>query len=245
MTTALAAPFPHGSGPSAAALPRAGSVLAVTARPGQEAESLGGLVYAYRRVGASVSLLCLTRGEAAAENSASGRLEAIRPWELQLAAAVLGIGEVAVANYRDGKLHQYPLAEIAGRIRQAIRRHSPDLVLVIGPEAIDGGVGDAVVARAAVAACSGAGVPLLARSRPGIPGGWLIDLGADAATARAIQGSAAAAHTSQSEALPSLMRRLDLLDGQEAVRWLQFPQPMPAQPAGKPWPFPDAAAAAL
>ena len=182
---------------------------------------------------------------AAGGNPVSGRLEAIRPWELQLAAAVLGIGEVAVANYQDGKLHQYPLAEIAGRIRQAIRRHSPDLVLVIAPEAGDGGTGDAAVARAAVAACSRAGVPLLARTRPGVPGGWLIDLGADAATARAIQRSAAAAHTSQSEALPGLIRRLDLLGGQEAVRWLLFPRPVPALPAGEPWPLPDAAAAAL
>ena len=243
MTTAAAGaePVPW---PAAGELPCAASVLAVTARPGQEAESLGGLVYAYRRVGAAVSLLCLTRGEAAG-TSASGRLEAIRPWELQLAAAVLGIGEVAVANYQDGKLHQYPLAEIAGRIRQAIRRHSPDLVLVIAPEAGDGDAGDAAVARAAVASCSRGGVPLLARTRPGFPGGWLIDLGADAATARAIQRSAAAAHTSQSEALPALMRRLDLLGGQEAVRWLLFPRPVPALPAGEPWPLPDAAAAAL
>ena len=244
MTTAAAGADPV-TWPSADALPYAASVLAVTARPGQEAESLGGLVYAYRRVGATVNLLCLTRGEAAGGNPVSGRLEAIRPWELQLAAAVLGIGEVAVANYQDGKLHQYPLAEIAGRIRQAIRRHSPDLVLVIAPEAGDGDAGDAAVARAAVASCSRGGVPLLARTRPGVPGGWLIDLGADAATARAIQRSAAAAHTSQSEALPGLMRRLDLLDGQEAVRWLLFPRPVPAQPAGKPWPLPDAAAAAL
>jgi len=38
----------------------------------------------------------------------------------------------------------------------------------------------------------------------------MIDLGADAATARAIQKSAAAAHASQSQALPQLVRRLDL-----------------------------------
>ena len=243
MTTAAAGADPV-TWPSADALPSAASVLAVTARPGQEAESLGGLVYAYRRAGATVNLLCLTRGEAAGGNSASGRLEAIRPWELQLAAAVLGIGEVAVANYQDGKLHQYPLAEIAGRIRQAIRRHSPDLVLVIAPEAGDGDAGDAAVARAAAASCSRGGVPLLARTRPGFPGGWLIDLGADAATARAIQRSAAAAHTSQSEALPGLIRRLDLLGGQEAVRWLLFPRPVPGQRDRNTWPRADAAAAA-
>ena len=52
-------------------------------------------------------------------------------------------------------------------------------------------------------------------------------LGADAATARAIQKSAAAAHQSQSQALPELIRRLDLLDGRESLRWLVPPPPPP------------------
>jgi hypothetical protein len=51
----------------------------------------------------------------------------------------------------------------------------------------------------------------------------MIDLGPDAATARAIQKAAAAAHESQSAALPQLIRRLDLLDGQEHLRWLARP----------------------
>jgi hypothetical protein len=66
-----------------------------------------------------------------------------------------------------------------------------------------------------------------ARAPAGAGGTWTIDLGADAATARAIQKAAAAAHQSQSEALPELIRRLDLLDGREALRWLV---PPPATP---------------
>jgi LmbE family N-acetylglucosaminyl deacetylase len=153
MTTA-AATSPGSAGPSVVMLPRAVSVLAVTARPGQESELLGGLVYAFRRAGATLSLLCLTRGEAA-RSDASARLEAIRPWELQLAAAVLGISDVAVGNFRDGKLHHYAAADLTGRIRRAIRRQSPDLVVVIAPEA--GDKGDAAVARAAIAAAARAG----------------------------------------------------------------------------------------
>src|ERR1700690_4293192 len=64
------------------ALPAAGVVLAVTARPGQESTELGGLLLAFRQAGASLSLLCLTRGEAA-PSSGSARLEAVRPWEVQ------------------------------------------------------------------------------------------------------------------------------------------------------------------
>jgi LmbE family N-acetylglucosaminyl deacetylase len=222
------------AGASAATLPKAVSVLVVTARPGQESADLGGLLYAFRRAGASLSLLCLTRGEAAAQNSACARLEAIRPWELRLAAAVLGISEVTVASYPDGELHQHPVAELTDRIRRAIRQHTADLLLIVDPEA--GNRDDATVARAAEAAVAHAGVPIVAHTRPGAPGAWMIDLGSDSASARAIQKCAAAAHTSQSEALPTLMHRLDRLDGREALRWLHFPQPVPSQRDEKPVP---------
>jgi LmbE family N-acetylglucosaminyl deacetylase len=206
--------------------PRAASVLAVTARPGQESADLGGLLYTFRRAGASLSLLSLTRGEAAGQNSASARLEAVRPWETQLAASILGIRSIAIANYRDGGLPEYPTAELAERIGRAIRESSADLVVVVAPEAGDRAA--AVVARAAEAAAAAAGVSAIAHTRPGVPGAWTLDLGADAETARAIQKSAAAAHASQSEALPALIGRLDLLGRGETLRWLQFPRRIPA-----------------
>ena len=73
-------------------LPNAVRVPAVTARPGQESADLGGLVYLFRRSGASLSLLCLTRGEQAGQHASGARLAAVRPWEVQLAASVLGRG---------------------------------------------------------------------------------------------------------------------------------------------------------
>ena len=123
--------------PDVAPLPPAGNVLAVTARPGQESADLGGLLYAFRRTGASLALLCLTRGEASPLNSTSARLEAIRPWELQLAASILGISRVTVASYPDGALCRYPTAELTDRVRRAIHQHSADLLLVIDPAADD------------------------------------------------------------------------------------------------------------
>ena len=53
----------------------------------------------------------------------------------------------------------------------------------------------------------------------------MIELGADAAAARAIQRCAAAAHASQSAAGPQVLRRLDLLGGRERLRWLIPPAP--------------------
>ena len=202
----------------AASLPPAGSVLAVTARPGQESADLGGLLFAFRRRGASLGLLCLTRGEASPLNSTHARLEAVRPWELQLAASLLGISWLAVGDYRDGALSEYPLAELARRVRRAIRQHAADLLLVTDPAT--GDPDDAAVAAAVGAAARLAGVPVLARTATDAEGAWMINLRGVAATARAIQKCAVAAHASQSEALPQLVRRIDVLDGREHLRWL-------------------------
>lgn len=193
-------------------------VLAVTARPGQESADLGGVLYAFRRIGASVALLSLTRGEASPLNSTCQRLEAVRPWELQLAASVLGISSVTVADYPDGGLCRYPMAELTERVLRAIREHEPGLLLVIDPA--DGNLDDTVVATATRNAAVQAGLPVAARTTLAARASWVIDLGAEAATARAIQRSAAAAHASQADALPRLQHQLDVLDGREYLRWL-------------------------
>jgi N-acetylglucosamine malate deacetylase 2 len=220
------------AGPAGGPLPRAGNVLVVTARPGAESADLGGLLYAFRRAGTSLGLLCLTRGEASPLNATCARLEAVRPWELQLAASVLGISWVAVASYPDGGLCGQPAAELAERVRRSIRQQAADLLLVSDPAA--GDPDDTAVCAAACAAARQAGVPVVARTWPDACGAWVIDLGADASAARAIQKAAAAAHESQSPALPQLTGRLDLLDGREHLRWLvPPPENMPSDSAGR------------
>ena len=76
-----------------------------------------------------------------------------------------------------------------------------------------------MVAATTGAAASQAGVPVAACTVADARGAWMIDLGADAETARAIQRSAAA-HASQSEALPLVLARLA---GQDYLRWLVPP----------------------
>jgi len=218
------APAPLAHGP----LPRAEKVLAVIARPGQESADLGALLYAFRRGGASLALLCVTRGEASPLNSTSERLETRRPWELLVAGAVIGISSFTVADYPDGALIRSPLAELTELVQRDIRWHAPDLLLIVDPAAgrpddaaaASDRSDDAVVARAVCAAARLAGVPAVARTMPGARGARLVDLGPEPAAARAVQRSAAAAHASQSEALPETERRLGLLDGCETLRWL-------------------------
>jgi LmbE family N-acetylglucosaminyl deacetylase len=206
-------------------LPSAVRVLAVTARPGQESTELGGLLYAFRRSGASLSLLCLTTGNTTGPGSGNERLAAARPWEVQMAAAILGIRQVTVADYRDRNLHHYRTSDLAERILQAAGEYSADLVLVVAPET--GDLADVAVARASAAAALRVGVPLAGRTRPGVSGAWMLDLGADAEIARAIQRSAASAHATQAEALPELLSRVDKLDSVEALRWLVSPARVP------------------
>jgi hypothetical protein len=64
-----------------------------------------------------------------------------------------------------------------------------------------------------------------------VSGAWTLDLGGDTETARAIQKSAAAVHTSQSELLTELISRLDKLGSVETLRWLVSPARVPAQRA--------------
>jgi LmbE family N-acetylglucosaminyl deacetylase len=160
----------------------------------------------------------MTRGEASPFNSTSSRLEAVRPWELQLASWLLGISSVAVADYPDGGLSGSPVPDLTDRVQRVIAEHAPDLILVLDPAA--GNSDDAQVARAASLAAGPAGVPVAARTTPGASGGWVVELGAETDVAREVQRAAIRAHVSQSETLSEMLSSLDGRSGREHLRWL-------------------------
>lgn len=199
-------------------LPGARTVLAVTARPGEESTDLGLLLYAFRRHGACLALLSLTRGEASALNSTCQRLETIRPWELLTAAGLLGVSSVSVADYPDGGLANHPITNLTEQVCRAIREQEPDLMLVSDPA--EGDADDAAMARAVCRAAGQAGVPVLARMRPAAHGGRLADLGPAAADAHAVRRSAIAAHASQSQARPGGEPAWQRPPSRERLRWL-------------------------
>jgi LmbE family N-acetylglucosaminyl deacetylase len=213
-------PLP-GSTPALAAngLPEAGTVLAVTARPGPESADLGALLYAFGQAGARLALLSLTRGEASPVNSTRSRLEAVRPWELQLASWLLGVSSVAVADYPDGGLRHCQMSDLTARVQRAITEHAPDLILVLDP--VTGDCDDAQVAQAVCLAAQPTGVPVAARTMRGARGGWLVELGDQADAARAVQRSAVRAHASQSDALPEVLSNPDHFGSREQLRWLR------------------------
>ncbi len=198
-------------------LPAARQVLAVTARPGQESADIGGVLLAFRRAGASLALLCLTRGEASPLNSTCERLETIRPWELRVAAGILGVSSVMVSDFPDGGLSRGPVGALTERVARALREHEAVLLIVADPA---GGPDDVRVAEVACRTARQAGVPVIAPTVPGARHSWPLDLGGETAVARATQRSAAAAHGSQSQAVTEVSRRLGALGGREHLRWL-------------------------
>jgi N-acetylglucosamine malate deacetylase 2 len=202
-------------------LPRTRIVLAVTARPGQESTDLGLLLYAFRRHGACLALLSLTRGEASPLNSTCQRLETIRPWELLTAAGLLGVSSVAVADYPDGGLSRYPIADLAELVGRVIREHEPGLMLVTDPA--EGDADDAAVARVVCRAAEQATVPVLARVPPAALGGRLADLGPAAADAHAVRRSAIAAHASQYRPRAPGQPAWRSQPSRERLRWLISP----------------------
>jgi hypothetical protein len=106
------------------------------------------------------------------------------------------------------------------------------MLLVVAPEA--GDRANAAVSRAATAAATAAWVPVVGSTRRGMRGAWTFGMGVGGETARAVQKSAAA-HASQSELLPALVRRLDLLGSGETLRWLELPRRFRPGAPTAPW----------
>jgi len=232
-------------------LPSASSVLAVCAHPDDESFGMGAVLDSFASSGATVSVLCFTRGEASTL-SAEDDLGELRRSELHAAAAELGVRRVELRDHPDGSLGAVPLERLAGEVETMVGKVGADLLLVFD----EGGVtGHADHCRATEAALVGApGLPVLAWTLPRrIADSLNAELGttfvgrADEemdvvlSADRAGQRRAIACHTSQSADNPVLWRRLELLGDEESLRWLRGPRsavassPGPRMPAANEW----------
>jgi LmbE family N-acetylglucosaminyl deacetylase len=124
-------------------------LLAVLAHPDDETFGMGGTLALYARRGASVYLVCATRGEV---GDVDPRLMQkypsvgeLRSAELRCAAETLGLSEVYFLGYRDSgmpgspdnrhpqALVAAPLDEVAGKIAHYIRQLRPQVVITFDP----------------------------------------------------------------------------------------------------------------
>lgn len=105
-------------------------LVLVTAHPDDAEIFAGGLIAAYRQMGARVSILIATDGGKGGSGDPAA-LAALRWGEAQAGAALLGAG-VTMLDYPDGGLSAaFQLAEDLGQRLQAF---APDLVLTHGPQ---------------------------------------------------------------------------------------------------------------
>ena len=102
------------------------TLLAVTAHPDDETILCGGLLAWCAYLGATVNLLCLTRGE---HGQGGSDVANQRSAELTAAASVLGITSTTLLRYEDGMLAWTDNTVIEHEIRATINRQQPDVVV--------------------------------------------------------------------------------------------------------------------
>lgn len=104
-------------------------VALVTAHPDDAEIFSGGLIGAYRRMGAEVFILIATDGSKGRFEDPSS-LAVRRSAEAERGAALLG-AELMLLGYPDGALDAAP--DLAAELRKRLRQIAPDLVLSHGP----------------------------------------------------------------------------------------------------------------
>jgi len=217
-------------------LPQWSSVLAVVAHPDDETFGLGAIVDRLSRAGATVHILCYTRGEASTLNENGADLDRARAAELRQASSELGACTVELLGYPDGALAAVAPEELAAHVTRLAARYRPDGLLVFDETGITGHADHRAATRAAVQAASSAGLPVLAWTLPAAVAARLRDetgqpfagqppdrVDLRVPVDRARQRRAALMHVSQISPEAVLWRRLQLLGDREHLRWLLAP----------------------
>jgi LmbE family N-acetylglucosaminyl deacetylase len=154
-------------------------LLAVLAHPDDESLGLGGTLAKAAAEGVEVFLLTATRGDAGRYHGhrpggpphpGASALAGIREAELRAAAAVLGVRDVALLDYRDGHLDREDPRRAVAHIVTHLRRVRPDVVVTFGPDGAYGHPDHIAISQLTTAAtiaaadssvaCDDAGVPL-------------------------------------------------------------------------------------
>jgi N-acetylglucosamine malate deacetylase 2 len=210
------------------ALPKATSVLAVVARPGDEACYLGAVIDAFHGGGSDVSVLAFSRGDASPYNDSMEQLGAIRPFEFDAAASALRAAHCVLADYPEAELRRLPIARLAERVIRSVREWRVDLLLTV-----DGRLGDRTAACVACQAGRELDVPVLAWTLPhevasavreatglSVTGDVERRIDFELRVRRAAQRRAMRAHGSQSGGDGTQLARLELQGDREWLRWL-------------------------
>jgi LmbE family N-acetylglucosaminyl deacetylase len=112
--------------------------MAVAAHPDDESLGMGGTLAKYAAEGVETYLVTATRGEHGwfgdeKDNPGPEALGRLREAELLAAAEALGVREVRLLDYVDGRLDQADPAEAVSKIVGHLRRVRPHVVLTFDP----------------------------------------------------------------------------------------------------------------
>lgn len=216
------------------ALPGWASVLAVVAHPDDESFGLGAVLDALARSGCTVSVLCLTKGEASTVHGISGDLRTLRAVELQEAAALLGLSSAKLSDHPDGALGRVSHAVLVREISETATRVGAEGLVVFDPSGVTGHPDHVAASTVALEAAEALGLPVLGWTIPRDVAGQLneefgtafvghhpaeVDLSVSVDRDR--QRVASLAHASQAVPTSVLWRRLELLGDVEHLRWLR------------------------
>lgn len=142
-------------------------MLGVLAHPDDETLGLGAAFARYAAEGVEASLVTATSGERGRyrgvkdgpEHPGSEALARIREGELRAAADVLGIRDVTLLGYGDGRLDEADPVAVVGRIAAEIRRLRPHVVLTFPPDGAYGHPDHIAISQLATAAVVAAARP--------------------------------------------------------------------------------------
>lgn len=224
-----------------APLPSWSSVLAVVAHPDDESFGLGAVLDAFGRAGATLAVLCLTRGESSTLHGVAGDLTTLRAAELREAARVLGAGTAILREHPDGSLGRR-VDELVRDIVETATEVGARGLLVFDPSGVTGHPDHAAATAAALRAAAELDLPVLGWTLPVAVAERLneemetafVGHEADAidlvvAVDRERQRMACLAHASQAVPSSVLWRRLELLGDREHLRWLRRTTPAAAE----------------
>lgn len=113
-------------------------IVVVLAHPDDESFGMGGTLAKYAAGGARVVLICATLGEVGIKNMAPAEVARIRKAELDAARRTLGIAEVYLLGYMDGKVAEVDETAALNDISSLLVQLRPQIVITFGPDGITG-----------------------------------------------------------------------------------------------------------
>ena len=142
-------------------------LTAILAHPDDESLGFGGALAKYAAEGVEVSLITATRGERGRylgerdgpTHPGPEKLAVLREAELRAAAEALGIKDLTILGYLDGRLDQADPSEVVTRIAGHVRRLRPHVVVTFAQDGAYGHPDHVAICQFATAAVVAAASP--------------------------------------------------------------------------------------